>query len=132
MHLTQGPGFICLSPFFASLSLLHADCAMQIVSDRDKATRAAALGTLELVYMSEGQAIWSMLGRLSDQQQSLLEERFKYTDKQVTPASFPCTVAFDRAAMCLAEASIGHAWRKGTNMVRADGSLCRQPAMVWR
>ncbi|KAL0028272.1 hypothetical protein WJX79_006476 [Trebouxia sp. C0005] len=56
----------------------------QIVSDRDKATRAAALGTLELVYMSEGQAIWSMLGRLSDQQQSLLEERFKYTDKQAT------------------------------------------------
>ncbi|KAL0039701.1 hypothetical protein WJX77_005628 [Trebouxia sp. C0004] len=56
----------------------------QIVSDRDKTTRAAALGTLELVYMSEGQAIWSMLGRLSDQQQSLLEERFKYTDKQAT------------------------------------------------
>lgn len=56
---------------------------MQIVSDRDKATRAAALNTLELVYMSEGQAIWSMLGHLSDQQHSLLEERFKYTDKQV-------------------------------------------------
>lgn len=56
---------------------------MQIVSDRDKATRAAALGTLEVAYLSEGQAIWSMLGRLSDQQHSLLEERFKYTDKQV-------------------------------------------------
>ena len=56
------------------------------MSDRDKATRAAALGTLETVYMSEGPAIWSMLGRLTDQQQSLLEERFKYTDKQVQPA----------------------------------------------
>ena len=56
---------------------------MQIVSDRDKATRAAALGTLEVAYLSEGQAIWSMLGRLSDQQHSLIEERFKYTDKQV-------------------------------------------------
>ena len=55
------------------------------MSDRDKATRAAALGTLETVYMSEGPAIWSMLGRLTDQQQSLLEERFKYTDKQVQP-----------------------------------------------
>ncbi len=107
--MTQGPGFICLSPCFASVSLLHSDFAMQIVSDRDKATRAAALGTLELVYMSEGQAIWSMLGRLSDQQQSLLEERFKYTDKQVMPASFPCTVAFGRAAMCLAQAYIRHA-----------------------
>lgn len=56
---------------------------MQIVSDRDKATRAAALGTLEVAYLSEGQAIWNMLGRLSDQQHSLIEERFKYTDKQV-------------------------------------------------
>ena len=57
--------------------------ATQIVSDRDKATRAAALGTLEVAYLSEGQAIWSKLGRLSDQQHSLIEERFKYTDKQV-------------------------------------------------
>ena len=57
---------------------------MQIVSDRDKATRASALGTLEIGYWSEGQAIWSKLGRLSDQQQSLIEERFKYTDKQVS------------------------------------------------
>lgn len=56
---------------------------VQIVSDRDKATRAAALGTLEVAYLSEGQAIWSMLGHLSDQQHSLIEERFKYTDKQV-------------------------------------------------
>ena len=56
---------------------------VQIVSDRDKATRAAALGTLEVAYMSEGQAIWTQLGRLTDQQQSLIEERFKYTDKQV-------------------------------------------------
>ncbi len=107
---------------------------MQIVSDRDKATRAAALGTLEVVYMSEGQAIWSMLGRLSDQQQSLLEERFKYTDKQVMPASFPRTAAFDRAAMCMAASFIGHAWQKGMVriIVRVDGSLCRQLAMVWR
>ncbi len=53
------------------------------MSDRDKATRAAALGTLEIVYLSEGQAVWKMCGHISDQQRSLIEERFKYTDKQV-------------------------------------------------
>ncbi len=113
---------------------MHAHRALQIVSDRDKATRAAALGTLELVYMSEGQAIWSMLGRLSDQQQSLLEERFKYTDKQVMHASFPCTAASGRAALCMTASFIGHAWQKGMVRitVRVDGPLCRQLAMVWR
>lgn len=63
--------------------LIPWHAVLQIVSDRDKATRAAALSTLEVVYLSEGQAIWNMLGRLSDQQHSLIEERFKYTDKQV-------------------------------------------------
>lgn len=69
------------APLCSSCQPRHS--AVQIVSDRDKATRAAALGTLEVAYLSEGQAIWSMLGRLSDQQHSLIEERFKYTDKQV-------------------------------------------------
>ena len=76
---------------------------MQIVSDRDKATRAAALGTLELVYMSEGQAIWSMLGRLSDQQHSLLEERFKYTDRQVLCLSTQHRGILKSVAVCMVD-----------------------------
>lgn len=76
---------------------------MQIVSDRDKATRAAALGTLELVYMSEGQAIWSMLGRLSDQQQSLLEERFKYTDRQVLRLSTQHSGILNSVTVCMVD-----------------------------
>ena len=80
---TLGILAILFSDPIASL-LTPWNAILQVVSDRDKATRAAALSTLEVVYLSEGQAIWSMLGRLSDQQHSLIEERFKYTDKQVS------------------------------------------------
>jgi hypothetical protein len=49
--------------------------SLQLVADRDKATRAAALGTLGVVYLQEGPAIWKGLGQLSDQQRSLIEVR---------------------------------------------------------
>ncbi|KAK9814323.1 hypothetical protein WJX72_004049 [[Myrmecia] bisecta] len=59
----------------------------QLVSEKDKACRAAALATLEIVYLSEGQSIWSkQLSKVTDAQRSLLEERFKYTDKQAAKA----------------------------------------------
>lgn len=47
------------------------------VSDRDKALRAACLSTLTFVYDFEGQYIWKLLGKISSQQKSILEERFK-------------------------------------------------------
>eukprot|EP00210_Caulerpa_lentillifera_P009280 g8845.t1 len=47
------------------------------VSDRDKALRAACLSTLTIVYDFEGQYIWKLLGKISSQQKSILEERFK-------------------------------------------------------
>ena len=56
---------------------------LQLVTDRDRGVRAAALGVMEVAYRQEGPAaLWKLLGRLSDQQRSLVEERLKYTDKQ--------------------------------------------------
>ena len=72
-----------------SLPLTHLFCCLQLVSDRDKATRSAVLGALEAVYMQEGPSgFWDMLGRLNDQQKSLISERLKYTDKQVSHFAF--------------------------------------------
>ncbi len=57
----------------------------QLVTDRDKGVRAAALGVMEVAYRQEGPAaLWKLLGRVSDQQRSLIEERLKYTDKQAS------------------------------------------------
>lgn len=36
---------------------------------------------MEVVYLQEGQAFWKMLGRITEQQRSLIEERLKYTDR---------------------------------------------------
>lgn len=47
------------------------------MADRDKALRAACLSTLTIVYDFEGSRIWKLLGKLSTQQKSLIEERFK-------------------------------------------------------
>lgn len=56
---------------------------LQLVTDRDRGVRAAALGVMEVAYRQEGPAaLWKLVGRLSDQQRSLVEERLKYTDKQ--------------------------------------------------
>ena len=40
------------------------------------------LGTLEALYRLEGEGrVWDHLGRLNDQQRSLIEERFKFVSK---------------------------------------------------
>lgn len=54
------------------------------VSSRDAAFRQACLATLEIVYDFEGQKIWKMLGRLTDQQRSLIEERLKVRSRQLS------------------------------------------------
>ena len=96
-HLPEDPGCSgstcaatwCLSLLFVSLPLTLLVCRLQLVSDRDKATRSAVLGALEAVYMQEGPSgFWDMLGRLNDQQKSLISERLKYTDKQVSHFAF--------------------------------------------
>ena len=58
---------------------------LQLVTDKDRGVRAAALGVMEVAYRQEGPAaLWKLVGRLSDQQHSLIEERLKYTDKQAS------------------------------------------------
>lgn len=55
------------------------------MTDRDRGVRAAALGVMEVAYRQEGPAaFWKLVGRVSDQQRSLIEERLKYTDKQAS------------------------------------------------
>lgn len=58
----------------------------KLVGERDKALRGAALSTLAVVYTSEGDAIWKQLGTLSAPQQSLIEDRFRFTEKEVLRA----------------------------------------------
>ncbi len=61
-----------------------------MVSERDRGVRAAALNILEKLYLLTGSAgTWAVLGQLSPQQHSLIEERLKYKDKQDTPAADP-------------------------------------------
>ena len=63
----------------------HLDSALlrlQMVSDRDKAVRAAALALLQTLYQLAGPSqTWGLLGKLTGQQHSLIEERFKHRDK---------------------------------------------------
>ncbi|KAK9818850.1 hypothetical protein WJX81_005118, partial [Elliptochloris bilobata] len=60
----------------------------QLVSERDKGIRAAALGTLELLHSAEGSAAaWRAIGSISDQQRSLIEERFRHSEKQAARAA---------------------------------------------
>ena len=59
-----------------------------MVSERDRGVRAAALNMLEKLYLLTGSAgTWALLGQLSPQQQSLIEERLRYKDKQDAPAA---------------------------------------------
>ncbi len=54
----------------------------QMVSDRDKGVRAAALALLQTLYQLAGPSqTWGLLGKLTSQQHSLIEERFKHRDK---------------------------------------------------
>ncbi|GIL58886.1 hypothetical protein Vafri_13702 [Volvox africanus] len=49
----------------------------RLVAERDTAVRAACLGVMEVLYCIEGPAVWDYVGRLTDQQKSLIEERIK-------------------------------------------------------
>eukprot|EP00798_Chlamydomonas_sp_ICE-L_P001437 gene1437-32811_t len=55
----------------------------RLVTERDTALRQGVLMTMEAVYSCEGNNVWRYAGKLSDQQRSLIEERFKYTDKDL-------------------------------------------------
>ena len=60
----------------------------QMVSDRDKAVRAAALALLQTLYQLAGPSqTWGLLGRLNGQQHSLIEERFKHRDRGTSAPS---------------------------------------------
>lgn len=82
------------------------------VSERDKALRQACLGALEIVYDYEGSKIWNNLGKLNDQQKSIVEERFKYREKLLEkkgerpgyrgsrpPSPSPLTIGMQKAAL---------------------------------
>ncbi|PNH12606.1 Protein MOR1 [Tetrabaena socialis] len=58
----------------------------KLVAERDTAVRAACLGVIEVVYCIEGTGIWEVLGRLSDQQKSLIEERIKAAGNRLARA----------------------------------------------
>ena len=67
------------SPHLVSLPLTPLFLCLQLVSDRDKATRSAVLGALEAVYMQEGPSgFWEMLGRLNDQQKASSTQTSRY------------------------------------------------------
>ncbi|KAJ9516595.1 hypothetical protein QJQ45_015220 [Haematococcus lacustris] len=53
------------------------------VAERDNALRSAALASLEVVYAFEGEGLWRHLPKVVDPAKSLIEERLKYTDKQL-------------------------------------------------
>ena len=66
----------------------HGMHGPQLVSERDKGIRAAALGTLELLHSAEGgAAAWRAIGSVSDQQRSLIEERFRHSEKLAARAA---------------------------------------------
>ena len=66
-----------------SLKVKPLPLCAQLVADRDKALRGACLGVLGRAYLELGVCVWRQLGRLTPQQQSLIEERFRALDKQV-------------------------------------------------
>ncbi|KAG2440105.1 hypothetical protein HXX76_004219 [Chlamydomonas incerta] len=58
----------------------------KLVAERDTAVRAACLGVIEVLYCIEGAGIWEHLGRLTDQQKSLIEERIKAAGNRMARA----------------------------------------------
>ena len=66
----------------------HQSCwHLQMASERDKSLRSAVLEFLGILYKLEGEAaVWAQVGSLSDQQRSLIEERFKSVSKQMARA----------------------------------------------
>jgi hypothetical protein len=74
---------------------------LQLVTDKDRGVRAAALGVMEVAYRQEGPAaLWKLVGRLSDQQRSLVEERLKYTDKQAAAQARRCNLTSRMLCPC--------------------------------
>lgn len=55
----------------------------KLVAERDQSLRSAALGCFEVVYAIEADGLWRHLGKLSDASRTLVEERLKYTDKEL-------------------------------------------------
>lgn len=80
-----------LHPIFLDLKLRKNHHGVnQMVSERDSGVRAAALNVIEKLYLLTGSAAtWTLLGQLSPQQHSLIEERLKYKDKQDAPTAQP-------------------------------------------
>lgn len=63
---------------------------LQMVSDRDKGVRAASLALLQTLYQLAGPSqTWGLLGKLTSQQHSLIEERFKHREKSTVTHSAP-------------------------------------------
>ncbi|EFJ44246.1 microtubule organizing protein mora [Volvox carteri f. nagariensis] len=58
----------------------------RLVAERDTAVRAACLGVMEVLYCIEGQGMWDYVGRLTDQQKSLIEERIKAVGNRLVRA----------------------------------------------
>jgi hypothetical protein len=65
-----------------------------MVSERDKGMRAAALSMLARLHAAVGAAAtWSLLGPLSGQQRSLIEERFKHKERHAE-SSGPASTSY--------------------------------------
>ena len=57
-----------------------------LVSERDVALRGAALVALATVYKIQGDGVWKLLGTLTDAQKSLIDDKFKWTAKELVKA----------------------------------------------
>ena len=93
----------------------------QLVSERDKSIRAAALGTLEILHGAEGSAAaWRVIGSISNQQRSLIEERFRHSEKQAARAT---------AASRQATGSSASSSQRTTDDAEVPCGRCRPPAL---
>ena len=99
----------------------HSMRGAQLVSERDKGIRAAALRTLELLHSAEGgAAAWRAIGSVSDQQRSLIEERFRHSEKQAARAA---------ASRTATGSSAGTSQRTTEDAEAAAPYVRRDPAM---
>ena len=69
-----------------------------LVSERDMALRGAALAALATVYRIQGDAAWKLLGNLTDAQKSLIDDKFKWTAKDMRKTGSNTVVAPSAAA----------------------------------
>lgn len=109
-----------------------------MVSDRDKGVRAAALALLQTLYQLAGPSqTWGLLGKLTSQQQSLIEERFKHREKSSASASLSHSkspaapdYAVARCVTALAPSTLSSAGRSTSKALRAKCALHLQAAVV--